>query len=363
MATSTLNGPVSFTQYFQRINQPRVLRYWLAFIKADSVFTRLPMHTEGALVKRGKRVIDKLPNIEFHAIGQEPTNSFTTSSVDFEESLALIRGNNDIDKALLSDKNYIEADPTKIDIKLYMEARAMALNNYFFNNQHFSGPIDDPNGFIGIKYRLRDTNGLNGTSKYGCNPACVFQATADLSDNGLSGAGAIKITRDMDRMFHHMGAKDGTGITIFCSPQLGWQLDAIIKTAGTAGGFKITEDAFNRSVIKYKNATICSCGLLPPQDGGLQTAPIIDSSQDANGWSTGDPLFAGNGNYSSMYFVNSGEEGFYAWQQEDPWMVKERITGTRTVRIMLDQTAGIFMQNTRALGVLYGIKCNGATGD
>jgi hypothetical protein len=363
-STSTIGGPLTFVQYFQRINQPRVATFWESFIKEDSVVTQLHMVTEGALIKRGRRVIDKLPAVTSLAIGAEPATPFTTTSQPFQETLMLTRDNNDIDRNFRMDKNYIQNNPTAIDINLYMQARVMFNNNYFFNNSKYQGPIDDPNGFVGVRYRALDAAFNGNAGGYGVNPQCVFQATAAINQSNWSATNAVKLERDLMRMFGHMGSVNGDGIIIFCSPQAMWEMDSCLKIAGTSGGFKIVEDAFDRTLRKFMGAKIVTCGLLKPQDGGQQTAPNISSAQDPNGWQSGDALYAPNSNsYTSLVFIRDDPKYFTCWQQEDPWMEKERITGTRKVRIMLDQTLGIFMQDSHGIGLMYGLQIDGPTFD
>jgi len=363
-STSTLTGPLSFTQYMQRINEPRVTTFWESFIKQKSIPTYLSIQTEGALIKRGRRVIDKLPKVTALPIGAEPTNPFTTTSQPFQETLMLNRDNNDIDRNFRKDKNYIDNDPVMIDINLYVQARNMFVNNYFFNNSTYQGPTSDPNGFIGVRYRALDA--INGnTGNYGVNSGCVFAATGKINQSNWSSTNAIAIERDFDRMFQHMDAENGEGLVAFCSPQFMWLFDAILKSASTSGGLKITVDAFDRKIRKYGECELVSCGLLPPLDGGLQTAPNLSSAQDINGWQAGDNLFVQNGSnyYTSVVFISKNPKKFTCWQQEDPWMERERITGTRKMRTMLDQTLGIFMEDTRGMGMLYGIQIDGPTAD
>lgn len=330
-----------------------------SFIKGGAVFTHLGhIETEHDLIKRGKRIIDNVPVPNTLRIGQEPIIPFTIASQEFEEGLALWRDNQDADEAILDSKSYIE-DPMTIGSRLYMEGKIFAQNNYFFNNNKVGGPIADMNGFIGIKYRMMDN------AKYGTNPGCKFVSTSSLLDADLSSAGAVKLTRDMKRMFNHMGSRDGANITIFCNDQAIRQFAALLESAGTAGGLRIDKDAFDRVIMKFMEATIVSCGFLPPLVGGLQTAPIIDSAQDVNGLSVGDPGYAGTGggSYTSMYFVMSGPKDFMVWQQADPMIRKEKVSGTRTIRVLYDHTQGLFQPNSRAVGWLYGVKCNGVAGD
>jgi hypothetical protein len=361
--TTTLTGPLTFVQYMQRINQPKVQTFWKSFIQQKSIVTYLGMQTEGALIKRGRRVIDKLPAVTALPIGAEPTNPFTTTSLPFEETLMLVRGNNDIDRNFRTDKNYIEADPTMIDVNLYQQARVMFTNNYFFNNSTYQGPASDPNGFIGVRYRALDAiNG--GQGGYGVCPDTVFQSTAKINQSNWSATNAITLEWEFEQMFEHMDSEDGEGLVCFASPQAMRSMNACLKAAGTSGGFTITQDGFQRQIKKFMKCDIVSCGLQTPQDGGSQKVPNLSSAQDPNGWQAGDVLYSPNANnYTSLVFIHKDPTYFTCWQQEDPWMEKERISGTRKIRIMLDQTLGIFMPKSRGIGLLYGLQIDGPSFD
>jgi hypothetical protein len=191
-----------------------------------------------------------------------------------------------------------------------------------------------------------------------------IQATADLSDAGLAGTGAIKIARDIQRMLSHFGNDDGSNMVAWASAQCMWQLDAIVKSAGQAGGFTTAKDAFGRSIVEFKNLRIVSCGFQPPSATGQQTTPIIADSQDVNGWDVGDASYTGAGltgatGYTTMFFAQLGGNYLTGWQHSDPTMIKERLSGTHQIVGLFQLTAGIFMEDNRSIGRIYGIKVNG----
>jgi hypothetical protein len=369
MATTSLSGPLTFVQYMQRINQPKVSTYWKSFIQQRSIPTYLGMVTEEALIKRGRRVIDKLPAVTALQMGAEPAVPFSSTSLPFEETLMLIRGNNDIDREFLKDKNYIEADPTMIDVDLYMQARIMFTNNYFFNNSTYQGPTSDPNGFIGVRYRCLDTAFNNGLGGYGVNPDVVFQSVASINRANWSSTNAITLEWEFEQMFEHMGAEDGEGLVCFANPQAMRSMNACLKAASTAGGFTISEDGFDRQIKKFMECDIVNCGLVQPIDGGSQKVPNISSAQDINGWQSGDVAFGQYSGfspttyYTSLVFVHKDPKKFCCWQKSDPWMEKTMVSGTRKMRIMLDQTLGIFMPVSRGIGMIYGLQVDGPAYD
>jgi len=360
MATT---GPFSFHQYYQNVNSPIVKEIWDSFIKHESIWTRIPTETVTSQKRKTKRIIGGLPTPTSVTIGSEPPNPFVQDIEDYEEGVFLFRDNFDIDRLFLKDTNYVEADPIATQMDAYLEGRAFYLNNVLINNHHTMGPIQDQNAIVGIKYRLADQ-----TLRYGNAASVSVQSTADLSDTGMSGAGAIKLERDIERLFDLMGVHNGDGVLLIGSPQLLRQINAVVKTAGYQGGFKTTSDAFDREVVKFKGAEIVTSGYQAPAQNGVQSTPVIDSAQDVNGWSTGDALYnpsaaSGGANFTTLYAIRRGKGLFSTWQMEDPWMKKVEVAGTRKWRVMFDMTTGLWQPNTRAIGRIYGIKVNGTAGD
>ena len=236
----------------------------------------------------------------------------------------------------------------------------MICRSFINNNKLYSsGPgVGDPNGFIGLKWRLANPNFA------GNNPACSIGAQSSIASAGFSVSNAAKFWSDVQLVLDHMGSSDGKGVTAIANPQALRQIDSLARYASPAAGFEITKDVFDREIRRYKGLKIISCGYLAPNATGIQTTPVIDSAQDINGWSSGDPSYNASGaNYTTIYFVREGADQFTLWQMQDPWMEKERITGTRKWRIMLDGTYGIWQPNTRSVARLYGLLTNGPLSD
>jgi hypothetical protein len=358
---ATLTGPYSFETYLQNVNEPIVKDIWFSLIKANSLFTYFPIETYASQKKKAKRITQDLPVPTFVEIGQEPTSPFLQPVEDYEEYCTITRDNFDFDRLYISDDNYVKSDMTAIQVEAYQRALAYTLNNYLINNNRInpSGPgLGDPNGFIGLKWRLANPNFA------GNNPACSIQATASLATANYSTSNAGKIWNNVQLVLDHMGWGEGDGVTMIANPQFLRQMDTLAAISSPAAGFKIVADTYDRKIRMFGKVRIISCGYLAPNNTtGVQTTPVIDSAQDVNGWSAGDPLYAGSGNYTTAYFVHEGPEDFTLWQMQDPWMEKERISGQRKWRIMLDGSYGIWNPNTRAIARLYGVLTDGSTND
>jgi len=352
---ASTSGPFGFVQYYESVNEP-VVKYILdSFIEAEALFTYFPMITEGTKKKLGKRIIGLLPAPTWLPLGVEPPTPFVQDFQDYEEGCFYISDNFDMDYRFKNDKNYVMADVTEKQIEAYIKGRAFDLNYKLINNDHVNG---NAQSFVGIKWRLENS------TVYGNNAGVSFQASTNLATANLSVSNNIKLQRDIDQMLDRMGCGNGDGVVAMMSPQVKRQIDAVVRTSATSGGFEITKDAFGRTVTKYKGVTFVSVGYQAPTSTGLQTSPIIADNQDINGYDTYD---VGNYNatgavYSTIFFVWGGEEKFAMWQDMDPVMLKEtRISGLRKGRIQFDMSQGIWNPNTRALGRIYGIATDGPT--
>jgi len=350
-------GPYSYFNYYQAINEPIVKDIVKSYIDHEAIFTRFPIETVRSLKRKSKRIIGNLPTPTPMDIGEEPPVPFVQDYEDYEEAPYLLRDNFDLDELFMMDENYVQGEPLERQIESYIEGRTFYINNCFINNSHTDGPIRERKMIVGIKYRL-------ATTQFGNSPTASVQSTANLSDAQFSVSNAIKVERDLERLFDQMGNHNGNGMVVMGNPQLLRQLNAVVKSAGYSGGFKTTADAFDREVIKFKGAEIVSVGYQAPAANGAQNTPVIDSAQDLNGWSPGDSQYQGNANATTLYVVWGGRNKFSTWQMTDPMLRKVMpISGTRKNRVMFDQTLGLWNPDIRALGRIYGIVVNGPAGD
>ena len=347
-------GPFSFIQYYQDTNEPIVKEILDQYIKAGSLFTKFPIATVPELKRKTRRVLGNLPVPTAMRIGQEPTVPFVQDVDEYEEPVYLVRDNFLMDSAWKKLRNWVESDPVDLQVRSYLQGKSFWLNNLFINNDPTSvNGVKD--AFVGIKQRLAYPQ------KFGLVPGFSIPGTADLSDAGLSQSGAIKFSRDIETILAHMGADDGDGVVGIVSPQMMRSINALVKFAGTTGGFEITKDSFDRTVTKFKGMEIVSSGYQAPLANGQQTTPIIDSTQDINGWSPTDSLYnpTGGNYYTSMYIIKGGKDDFSTWQVADPSMVQERVSGSRQWIAMFDAWYGLYCPNPRAMARIYGYKING----
>ncbi len=366
MATTQMTGAYGYLNYLQE-KQPTSYEAQImeSFIESNGLMTKIGRpHNEGAFERKQKRIIANLMKGTSAAIGAANPTPQLQPINDYVEGVFMYRDMIQTDIAYSQVKDYVyQGGPLPWQMKQYSKGLAFTMENALINNYSFGGPIADPLQVTGIKARLAFPQQTGS----GCNSACNVAATADLSDAGLSSTGGLKIARDIKRTLSHMGNERGTGVIILLSPQAWWQLTMVIANQGQAGGFTTSKDAFDRDVIMYYSAQISSCGFLPPQDGGLQIAPIIDDAQDVNGWSSGDAAYAGTGggSYTTMYFIQTeGDEKFSLWQVADPLTrVWDQVPGQFYGVGMMMTWLGIWQPNTRSIARLLGVKVNGSAFD
>lgn len=375
-----VSAPYLFQAYYETLEKPNAKRIWSAIIKSKGMVAHLPMVTEDAPVKIGHRIIDQLPTVQATAMGQEPAAQGWQPSREFQEGCFLYADNFPFDTRMLTFKNHIPGgDLIKVNSQAYLTALALYLDDNLINGNRVSGPLaaENPttamNSFTGLKYRILDTSGPYGTSKWGVNPACNVQSQqADLTPTSWSPTNAGRIWLDFDRVMSHMGVTDGTGLVCYCAPQTVWLLDTLARVVSPAAAFSITKDVYGRTIGEYKGMQIVECTLKPPALGGLQVTPIISVQDDINGWGPGDPQWQGNagGYFTSFYFVKrsstkgemeQGGGGLTAWQVTDPDVRIEHLGTTRQSAWMYDMTMGLFYEDTRAIARLYGVKVVGPT--
>ena len=106
------------------------------------------------------------------------------------------------------------------------------------------------------------------------------------------------------------------------------------------------QDAFDRSIVKYKGAIVRDVGRRVDQ----QTRVILPS-EDINGNDGGTT-------YTSMYAVKMGIDSFGGWQWEPlkPRPLGLDPTNGVAYNTVIDWGIGLFQTHTRSVARLYGIK-------
>jgi hypothetical protein len=163
-----------------------------------------------------------------------------------------------------------------------------------------------------------------------------------------AGSNVPKLLYYFDNMLIRMGAPEGDNVCIYMNETLKTLLDFGIKLAGTAGGFSIQKDSFDRSITKYKNATIRVIGRKADQ-----TTQIITATEDTAGAD-------GSSTYTSAYFVKYGTtNAFCGWQfksLEQSVVGPFLLQGGTQERMVVDWAVGFLQPHIRSIGRIYDIK-------
>lgn len=310
-----------------------------SMIKAGSVFRDIPLETDPILNMDWIRYVGGLQGPTWAPLNTDPTSVKAVPTPYNEQAYAFANMIN-IPILLLKARNR-RGNPFNEQTDNFLKALSYDLNYKFFENHHGTG--GDPNSFVGIRERLRDT------AKFGTNSECKVNAGVSYADADLStAANTNKLLRKIQEVLDAMGENEGDGIIIYGNEDILRRLENGVRTLGAGGGFDMTQDAFGRKVRKYRNATIRSAGRQNPTAAGVQSQVLV-STEDANG-------ALGGTTYTSLFFVKAGKESFHGWQfmalePTDPFKTDDGVT----MRVVLHNAYGLVQHDTRALGQLYGI--------
>lgn len=341
------NNAMTLTDYALHSNDPLIQEVAMSMIKAGSIFQDLPVITNPSLKVTGGRIVGGLPDVPWSPINGEPT-IVKTEPKHYEEAFYFWREGLDFDEYLLQDKNAID-NPINIQSKALIDAKAYQLNDMLINNAHRTLPgrnrTADPNGFVGFRERL--DNPVYGLNIADCNKTA---GGLDMSDGSISDNNANKLIRMMQSVLDAMGANEGEGVVIYMNDDLIARIEFGIRELGAGGGFDITKDAFDRSIMTYRNAKVRRIGRKAPDSSGNQPYIITSTeTQDGSKDSTGD--------CTSMYFAKYGRDSLYGWQFHAPRLdPKFNLDNGVIERVIFKGGYGINTPNTRAIGRLHGIK-------
>jgi hypothetical protein len=328
----------------------------LYMIEAGSFFTHIPIIDKKLLATRFTRITGGLQTPTWMPLNNG-TNVQNGPDPEWQdEEFYGFRDAIDIDKKILQDESQIN-DPFELRIETYVKGVSYDMNYKFIQNKHIgatdgSDPRVDPNSFIGIRERL------DNTAKFGNSPQCKISAGG--INLGASGTGAdgLNIEFLIDRLFARMGSPTGEGIILVMSDLTMASFDRTVKKAQSGGGFRYTEDAFDRTVTKYKNAIIMSCGYAAPTGprGNRVQSTIISPFETEDGVSdTG-------GAYTSIYAFKPSSKGLFGWQFEPLAPSKPRLLDDGcTFRVNFDGGMGLQNEDPYALGRIYGVAVDGGS--
>lgn len=334
------NNVMTLADYAKVSNSPIVNNVAMSLYNFGSVMRDWGMITNPSLQAKGVRLKNGgLPSVGWRKINESTT--VTKATFDpFSEQAYILSNAIDTDIKLIQDNNQI-GGPGRIlgqQLDAYFEAVAYDVNDKFFNNSHVTGDIDAP---VGIRTRL------DAPTEYGVESSCKINCGGvDISLANLTAATARSFLYYLDKGLDELGSPEGEGVVLYVNRDLRRLIDAAVKSLGAGGGFDMTQDAFDRRVLAYRNAIVRTVGV--KADGTTDIITSTETAAGANGSST----------FSSFYMVKYGDTHLQPWQMNELTVedIGKRSDEPNMYRLFVDWGVGFMQTHTRSIVRGYNVK-------
>lgn len=336
------SNSLTLAQYAQLSNDPVIRAATIVLIDNESIMARdLPMEVANTFKVSGTRWSGEgIQTPTWTTLNSAPTVPAGVSPTPFEERAFLIRHMITTDRKFLRDRNSI-GNPHAFQVAAFLEGMAYDFNYRFFNNR-WTGTNAEPNCFVGLRERLDDnaTWGTKSENKINGNGV-------DLTLNGSSAVSFGNFCELLDQLLWSVGSPVGAGVVLYMNAGLQRRISNLARRYSGQGGLSVATDQLGREVLAYKAAQVRIVGRKSDQ-----TTEIITSTETSSGAD-------GSSSYTSVYAVRyGGDDGLRGWLF-DPFTVvddcdhPDRQTHYGT---FIEWHGGIYYQNPRCLGRIYGIK-------
>lgn len=341
MASPFDGNAVTLGEYAMGSNDPLVKKITFSLHKTMNAVQDIPLLDRKSLIQNGVRFVGNLPGVNWSQINVPPTIT-RGKPTPYQEALYIVRNQFQIDAKLIGEENAI-TDPLDLQITAWMEAFAYDFNTKFISNAHDSAAGHDNNAPVGLRARLDNpvTSGVHPEMK-------IDAGGVDVSPTGMTSSSANTFIEKVQTLLDYMNAPEGEGVVLYMNDDVKRKFEKAVRILGAGGGFAMDKDAFDRPIVKYKDATIRDVGRTVDQ-----ITRVITSGESAQG-------VDGGGTYSSIYGVRYGEGSFVGWQWEPlkPKALGLDPTNGVAYNTVIDWGIGLWQEHTRAVGRLYDIKCN-----
>ena len=342
---------LTLAQYGLFSNLPLIQRIVFSLHKTMNVIQDIPFKTVKTLRRFGMRYINNLPATNWVSLNSVPVTVVGTP-VPFDEQLFLVRNKFQLDEFFMDEVNQIE-NPLDSQVEAWLENFAYDFNTKFIQNGHpgtaVSSPgavVNDPNAPLGLRARLDFTpDTIQASLK-------ISAGGVDISPGNVTASTANTFISYLNRLLYFMNAPTGEDVVLYMDHITKEQFEAAVRALGAGGGFSMTKDAFDRSIDKFKDATIRVTGYRTDQ-----STPVL-LIEDVNG--NDQPLTnqAASPGYQSIYAVKYGPQSFEGWQ---PVALQPRFLGLDPTNgvaynMLINWGAGFWNPHNRAIGRLYAIK-------
>jgi len=325
---------VTLAQYALMSNSPLVQAVTMSLIDNGSVMQDIPFVTKQTLVANGDRFTGNLPTVNWAKINEEGATTSATPT-PFQEQAYVMRNYIDTDKLLVQDVNQI-ADPRGIQLSAFLKAAAYDFNFKFINNDHVTG---DSDAFVGIRYRLDNAStwGVNSANKIDAGGAVITQAATTAQANAF--------LEWLDQALWSVDSPDGNGVVLYMNDQMVRRMHFLLRMLSGGGGFSVTQDQFDRVILRYKGALIRDIGYKADQSTRIITSTEANTGAD------------GSSTYTSIYAVNYSMDHLFGWQFAPLNALAIGLMENGVIyRTMIDWAGGLYNAHTRSMARLYDLK-------
>lgn len=287
------------------------------------------------------RFVDDIGSPDFSNVGVG-FNSTSSRPEQLECTTYTFGMNVDVDRRLVADQSQV-VDPRTSQLKANMIGYGAWLSGKLIEGDPAT-PGTDPNGnlatpFKGVRWYLDHADDPQG-AKLDAGMKVDFGAV-DLRGT-VSTTNGRQFLKLFDQMVYRMWlAENGKGIVCYVPSEIFIGLPDIMRATAT---FAITQDSFGRVVYTYGNVKIVDAGLKTPSRSPLDnttSAARVIGWEDTTGArsdtlaglnsSTNGASTSSASRYSSMYFVQHGQDAFFAYsyggqQTKDLGLLNDGVT-------------------------------------
>lgn len=312
------------------------------FLSPNSILNDVKIRTKASMKGKVLQVLPEhvtLPYSGWTKYDQTPEET-KYGSRDFEEGMFLISNIFVMDRRAKRDAAFV-VDPMKKDWNVWKIETNIQVSQLTINNDH-ADPTGQPLAPDGLRGRFRNVD------RYKVPVRNEIDANGlDLTATGMTPANARELFAYISRALRFLGDTSGTSTRIYDN----WVMDERIVAAAQSGPqplLQITRDNFDWEILSFRGAKI--------RDLGFR----IDDSTPVVNFEDADGTENTNGLYTSLWFVQWGDEGMAAWQPKAMDMEilaggQDPVTGVK-VRGLVDWGLGYLQTKPRCIARIKNIK-------
>jgi len=331
------NGALTLADHAALSNDPLVKEISKSLHQTWNALKDIPLYTSPSLKQVGMRYLNQgIPAPNWTGVNSEPV-AVKGKPKSYEESMYLVRNKILVDNVLLDQPTNI-IDPIEAQVNIFLEGFAYDFNDKFINNDPASLVAgNSADCFPGLNYRMNNPADYDIPAEM---DIAVDSTFADLYS--ASSSKANNFIFKVQELLDNMNAPDGDGVVLYMNEATKRRIELNIRVMGIGAGFDSTQDAYNRPVEKYKNATIRTVGR---KSDGI-THIIADN--------LGNGISADAAKCSHIYAVRYGTGYVQGWQSgpfKPTYLGLSKENGIMH-NVVFDWGVGLWVPHTRAIGRL-----------